>query len=141
MDKSAQIRPSGPDGTYAPTPEIYRVWVANTPPSFNAVGYTGSRWKLTRAVKEWHDLIASLLLIDGVRRDFNLVLASATITFCSRRRRDVENYRVILSKALGDALVSYGVIEDDTHDYFRLTDVKLEVLPGVTRTEIVLECS
>lgn len=125
----------------ADTPDgYYELWVGATPPSFNRAGMTGSRWKLIGAVKEWRGTLGALMMEARVPRGCSLVVATATLTFPSRRRRDAENFRVVLSKALGDALQDYGAIPDDTAEFYRLADVVLEVDPGVSRTTIVLEC-
>jgi hypothetical protein len=118
----------------------YELWVDMTPPSFNRAGMTGSRWKLIKAVKGWRELLGALMMEAQVPRGCSHVVASATITFPVKRRRDEENFRVVLSKALGDALQDYGAIPDDTAEFYRL-DLKLEVDPGVTRTTILLECA
>lgn len=119
----------------------YEIWVGDTPPSFNVAGMSGSRWKLARIVKEWRETLGMAMIAASVPRDCKLVIATATLTFPAKRRRDAENFRVVLSKALGDALQDYGVIPDDTHEFYRLADVLLEVQPGVSKTTIRLACS
>lgn len=126
-----------PDGTQ----DWYEVWVGATPPSFNRAGMSGSRWTLMKVVKQWREMLGMAMLAAAAPRDCNLVVATATITFPSRRRRDAENFRVVLSKALGDALQDYGAIPDDTAEYYRLADVELVVEPGVSRTSLRLVCS
>ena len=122
----------GPDDTY-------EIWVGATPPSFNRAGMSGSRWKLTKAVKDWREMLGMAMIAARMPRNCNRIVASATITFPSRRRRDEENFRVVLSKALGDALQDYGAIKDDTAEYFSL-DLRLEVQAGVSKTSVRLEC-
>lgn len=120
---------------------FHELWIAMTPPSFNRAGMSGSRWKLVRAVKDWRELFGALMMEARVPRECKLVVATATLTFPSRRRRDAENFRVVLSKALGDALQDYGAIPDDTAEFYRLADVVLEVRPGMSNTSVRLTCS
>ena len=49
------------------------------------------------------------------------------LRFPARRRRDSGNYRVMLEKALGDALVEGGWLPDDTPEHYEFG--------GVTFTE------
>lgn len=121
----------------------HTIYYDDTPPSFNAVGFTGNRWALTAAVKEWKELLGALLLLElqnGLPRGCNRVSARVDMEFPSRRRRDAENYRVIISKALGDALTAAQVIPDDTADYFELVAVDIEATDR-SRTTIYLTCS
>ena len=51
---------------------------------------------------------------------------TAQVTFvCDARRRDADNHMAML-KPLWDALVSMGVLEDDSHDKLRILDPKWE---------------
>ncbi len=120
--------------------DFHEIWVAATPPSFNQIGMSGNRWKLAKIVKDWRQMLGMAMIAARVPRNCNRVLASAVITFPSRRRRDEENFRPILSKALGDALQDYGAIADDTAEFFHL-DLRLEVQSGVSKTSVCLECS
>lgn len=124
-----------------PSEDLYEIWVAATPPSFNVAGMSGNRWQLNKIVREWRTSLGFAMMEAGLPRDCNLVIATATITFPSRRRRDAENFRVVLSKALGDALQDYGAIPDDTAEFYRLADVRLEVEAGVARTTVHLDCA
>lgn len=134
---TAYNRPADPDGT----PDgYYEVWVGATPPSFNVAGMSGNRWKLAKIVKEWRETLGMAMIAAGVPRNCKRVIATATLTFPAKRRRDAENFRVVLSKALGDALQDRGVIPDDTAEFYRLADVVLEVQPGTSRTSIRLDC-
>lgn len=109
------------------------------PPSFNKVGFTGNRWQLTRAVKRWKTDMATLCLLEHVPRGLRRVEAAVTLIFPQDRRRDAENYRVVLSKALGDALVEYGAIVDDTAEHFEITAFTLRVTRAQRRTVVALD--
>lgn len=116
---------------------------ADTPPSMNdpKSGYK-QHWTVGSDTKSrWHKIFASLLLVH--RKDLPpepvpQVRCTATLIFPRRKtggtRRDPENFRMVLAKALADALVEMRVIADDSgdqtgngHDQFKLTDVFLRV--------------
>jgi hypothetical protein len=101
----------------------------DTPPSFNAVGHSGSRWSWTKAKKTWQKTMEDLLQVEAVPRRLGRIEARAVLTFTSRRRRDAVNYRTLLEKALGDALVNGGWLEDDTGAEFSFGSVTFEVGP------------
>lgn len=119
------------------------LWAADTPPSFNKVGFTGSRWTLTKAVDDWKELLFALLLASDMPKGCEFVYAHATLTFPRRNGRDEENYRVILSKALGDVLAPndrqapHRWLPNDTADFFAF-GVELNEGGGPNRTDIVL---
>lgn len=121
----------------------HTIYYDDTPPSFNVVGYRGgNHWAMTKVVKEWRGILGALLLLElqnGLPRDCSRVMARVDLEFPSRRRRDAENYRVIISKALADALVEARVIPDDTAEFFELQAVDVES-GDRRRTTIVLTC-
>jgi len=61
----------------------------------------------------------------AVPRGLSCVNARATLQFKQRRRRDEGNFRVILEKALGDALVEGGWLKDDTAEQYRFGGLEL----------------
>jgi len=116
-----------------------------TPPSFNAVGYTGNRWALTRAVKMWKQRLEQELMVARLPLRCAHVHADARLVFPKPRTRDAENYRVVLSKALGDALTGDRrawpeghYLPDDDERYFTFGRVEFAHEPRERRTEIVL---
>lgn len=126
------------------------LWLSDTPPSFNAVGFTGNRWALTRAVKSWKELLGGALLAARLPRGCDHVRADARLTFpetaaqFDARGRDEENYRVILSKALGDVLAPVNRLEgrwipNDTAEHFTFGLIELRGVPRRRATEIVLQ--
>jgi hypothetical protein len=99
--------------------------IPDTPPSFNDVGYR-THWAVARGHKRrWQDQLALLLLAKRVPRPLARVDVTATIYFTERRRRDEGNFRVIVEKALGDALQEGGWLPDDTPDFYRFGKVRL----------------
>lgn len=78
-----------------------------------------------------------LLQVAGVPRGLGRVEASAVLTFTRRGRRDVVNFRTLLEKCLGDALVNGGWLDDDTPNEFSFGAVEFEVGPS-SKTELIL---
>src|SRR5947207_1933958 len=79
-----------------------------------------------------------LLLAEQLPRRLERVEASAVLTFPTRRRRDEGNYRALLEKALGDALVEGRWLVDDTPERFTFGTVSFA--EGQPRTAIELRC-
>ena len=99
----------------------------DTPKSLNAGG-AGSRRHWGPAHKEkrrWEGCWGMLLIHHKVPRGMSRVRIEAALEFADNRRRDVENYRPDLAKALGDALVKGGWLPDDTQEFFDLGMVRI----------------
>ena len=126
------------------TPNFWRLEVEavmtypDTPPSFNAIGHSGSRWKWTRAKKDWQENMEVLLMAGKVPRGLRKVTARAVLSFPTKRRRDTVNYRTILEKCLGDALVNGRWLEDDTPNEFVFIGVTFA--EGPKQTKLILDC-
>lgn len=136
---------------------------AALPSSFNAVGMSGNPWKVRAEYERWRATFRALLggvsgevltipkpgtktktLDVFVDRDGELpthcekVLAEGRITFPDRRRRDQGNFRVIIEKALGDALVDGDWIVDDDWDRYEFGGYQRAYEKGAKRLELVL---
>jgi len=110
--------------------------IPGTPPSFNKVGLR-SHWAVGRAEKlRWQGFIAIALMERQVPRRLKRVDVKATIRFKQRRRRDSGNFKVILDKACGDALVEGGWLADDTSDLYDFG--RVELLAPCERPETIL---
>ncbi len=121
--------------------DVATLVLCSTPPSFNAVGYTGgpgSRWKVTKAVKLLKRDLGVLLMVERVGAGYAFVRVDVRLTFPTKRRRDAENYRVLLSKALGDVLVERQVIPDDHAGHFKFGELYISPERGPARTEVLL---
>lgn len=117
-------------------PGSARVWLGETPPSLNRIAGRGSRHAFGSAKRRWQRDLGMLLLAERVPRGLQRVEASALITFPTRRRRDEGNYRALLEKALGDALVEGRWLPDDTPNHYRFGAVTFA--EGSPRTVIEL---
>lgn len=117
----------------------FTLQVPSTPPSFNAVGLH-SHWTVGRRHKlQWQEWLSIALMEQGVPRGLGVVRASATIRFKRRRRRDEGNFRVILEKALGDALVEGGWLPDDTPEHYQFGAVELMAPVSAPETIVILD--
>jgi hypothetical protein len=119
----------------------YELKLFDVPPSFNKVGHTGSRWAWTRAKKQWQGDIEIALMASQIPRGLMQVRASARLYFDTNRRRDEGNYRVLLEKCLGDALVNGKWLPDDTADFYSFGKVETGLRSaGKPYTILVLDC-
>lgn len=110
--------------------------IPGTPPSLNAVGYR-SHWAVGRKHKlQWQGYIALALMEQKVPRRLKRVEATATLRFKQRRRRDEGNHRVLVEKALGDALVEGGWLPDDDSELYSFG--RVELMAPVERPETIL---
>lgn len=118
---------------------IYELTIPDVPPSLNKVGSRGSHWAWTAAKKAWQTDMETLLMAERVPRGMASVRASASMRFSVRRDRDEGNFRALLEKSLGDALVNGGWLADDTPDQYQFARLHFEDKPGPKQTTIVLE--
>ena len=119
------------------------VELANVPPSINR--NTLSRdWRASRRHKRaWQADLERILMSAGLDRPILTVgplLVQVTLHFRDRRRRDSENYRVLLSKALGDALVNGRWMVDDTDAHWRLDVTVGDVRPAPATSIAIHTC-
>jgi hypothetical protein len=66
------------------------------------------------------------------------VFAEGEVTFPSRIKHDQGNYRFMLEKALGDALQTVGVLQDDSWDFYSFGNLAATYEKGVRRTRLLL---
>lgn len=115
--------------------------IPRTPPSMNT-NKIRSHWRgFHTAKKEWQRELEQLFMAVGVPRPIRSegpVEASVTLRFPMRRRRDSENFRPLLSKALGDALVNGGWLTDDTdQDWWLRLSISQEIGSPQTTVELL----
>jgi len=97
----------------------------------------GNGWTWRRAKADLQRDIETLLLAERLPRPARFVGASANLTFTTRRRRDEDNYRPLLSKCLADGLVNGGWLPDDVPEYFRFGGLSFS-FGCMPRTTIVI---
>ena len=112
-----------------------KLTIPTTPPSINP--YQHKHWAIRKRVKdEWVEMIWGYLKEQGHPKNCRHVHVSAYITFKNKRVRDASNYASTLYKFLDDALVTAGVIPDDTAQYISHDEPVLRV---GDRAETVIE--
>lgn len=111
----------------------------DTPPSLNSVGSRGGPMAFHRVKKQWQEYFELLLMQTGFPRDWLEMKATARLRFPTKHRRDEGNYRTLIEKALGDALVNGGWLPDDTPDHFLFDRVHFEQQTGKPQTTIELD--
>jgi hypothetical protein len=109
----------------------------DAPPSLNREA--GRHWSSFRRTKQrWQAIFEGLLMASELPRGLESVSATAALRFPVRRPRDEGNFRWLLEKALGDALVRGRWIADDTADRFRTGELSFEEERGPKRTTVLL---
>jgi hypothetical protein len=116
-----------PDGvrtsSSVPADQIVKVFSFNvyiTPKSMNNGG-GGSRqhWsKGYKSKKAWEEAIKQELMVLRVPRGAEHVNALVTLNWKRRLGLDTTNYYPDVIKPLADALVQFGLLADDTEDFF-----------------------
>lgn len=93
-------------------------------PSMNSAqsGYK-AHWAVGHRVKkEWEETLGRRIMLARIPRNmYDYMEVEAVLTFTRALRRDADNYRMMLSKALGDVLATGRWIPDDTPEHFQLT--------------------
>lgn len=119
----------------------YELSLPDVPPSLNKFGSVGggTPWPYIRAKQKWEGMFSIALMQQAVPRGLARVIASATLTFKQKRRRDEGNFRFLLEKALGDTLTGGGWLADDTPDAFRFDRVTFNEERGDPLTIVTLE--
>jgi hypothetical protein len=111
-----------------------------TPPSLNQVAGRGSYRTWHRAKRQLQNDLGLAVMQAGLPRGLERVEAFAVLTFPTRRRRDTDNYRSTLSKALGDCLVEGSWVPDDVPRHFDFGNLVIAAEPGPSQTRISLRC-
>lgn len=81
--------------------------------SLNDNGAAANSFGYQAIKKSWGERLVELLDASGLPRGLGRVEARGQMCFPDRQRRDQGNYRFLIEKALGDALVTGGWLPDD----------------------------
>jgi ribosomal protein L37E len=107
------------------------------PESFNVMA--GRDPNVYRSIiDKWAPVLAELLAASGLPKSLAQVMAEGEVSFGDAADRDAGNYRVMIEKALGDALVRGGYLESDTWARYEFGVLQRRDEPGVSRTRIML---
>lgn len=118
-----------------------QLYYDDVPPSLNTIGTRSDHWAVGKAKGRWQGIMEVLLLGSRLPRRQDVVHATASLRFPTRRIRDEGNFRWMLEKALGDALVVGGWLEGDDADRFTFGELTFEDEPGPPRTTVLLNTS
>lgn len=107
------------------------------PPSFNVVA--GRDPNVYRSIIDsWTEALEPLLATSGLPTGLGRVTVEGEVSFGDGRRRDQGNSRMLIEKALGDALVHGGFIPDDDWSRYEFGGLQRRDEPGVSRTRLLL---
>ncbi|MCA1571673.1 MAG: hypothetical protein LC798_15435 [Chloroflexi bacterium] len=107
-------------------PESFNVMAGRDPNVYRAI------------VGKWAPVLAELLEESGLPRGLARVMAEGEVSFGDNVDRDAGNHRVMIEKALGDALVRGGWLESDTWARYEFGALQRREEPGVNRTRLML---
>lgn len=116
-----------------------KAWVGHlgAPESFNV--FAGRDPNVYRAaIDRWSEALGPLLDGSGLPRGLARVVAEGEVSFGDETERDQGNYRVIVEKALGDALVRGGFLPKDTWAFYEFGGLQRRDERGVSRTRLIL---
>lgn len=125
-----------------------RITILQVPPSLNRVGSRGHWSQFHKRKKGWQQLLEGHLLEGTAMDKFPArcvkVTVSGRLEFRHNRRRDEGNYRTLLEKALGDALVGNPAqwpegrwLPDDTPEHYLFN--RLELVSGCEQETTILD--
>jgi hypothetical protein len=115
---------------------VIDVW--KVPPSMNTDESRGWRafYKHKRA---WQDEIETLLMVADPRGSYQRAVAGCVMRFPKHAaRRDPSNFSGVVNKALGDSLVTRGLIPDDDGPHYHFSGVEFAARPGPAHTRILV---
>lgn len=110
---------------------------AGQPPSLNPLG-SGHPMLYQSLKARWQGWLGELLAATDLPKGLSYVLVEGEVTFPSRARRDQGNFRFMLEKALGDALVEGGWLEDDDWSHYEFGGLEARYEKGRSATRLML---
>lgn len=108
------------------------------PDSLNVGGSSENARAYQRKKRIWQGILTELLEGSGLPRGLERIDAEGTICFPTRARRDQGNFRFMLEKALGDALVEGGWLADDDWARYEFGALRRADQAGRAATSILL---
>lgn len=116
------------------------------PPSLNFFSFSGLTGPLLSSSKQaWQKLLLDRLRASALPTGLSRVYVSGEVTFpVDARRRDGEynrdqgNFRVLIEKALGDALEEGGYLPSDGWDRYEFGDLAQRVVAGESATRLTI---
>jgi len=112
-----------------------------TPQSIRGFGSGANHFQYQTMKHKWQDRLTEMLFDAGVPTGLSHVLAEGQVCFPDRKKRDQGNYRFILEKALGDALVEGGWLPDDDWDHYEFGRLRYAYAKGDAWTALTIHAS
>jgi hypothetical protein len=107
----------------------------DVPPSLNRIGSRGSHWAFNDAKERWQTISERLLMVARLPRESaRRVRVDAVLRFPTNRERDEGNFRSLLEKSFGDALVNGRWLPVDTAERYRFGHLTFDPQLGPKRT-------
>lgn len=107
------------------------------PESFNVMA--GREPNVYRAiVDKWRPVLIDALEASGLPKGLDRVMVEAEVSFGDNVKRDRGNYAVMLDKALGDALVAGGWLDDDEWTRYGFGELVRREVAGRNWTRLVI---
>jgi hypothetical protein len=125
--------------------EVLELELPVTPPSLNRLGAQGApgqgpAWKRYNDEKQkWGLVLASKIPRRRLAHPAARARCCGHLRFETNRSRDEGNFRYLLEKALGDALVRQCWIADDDWQRYTFERLHFDPSPGPPRTLVVVE--
>lgn len=111
------------------------------PPSMNIQMQASgrkARFAYQNVKDAWQEQLYRLLSASGLPRGLDAVLAEGQMCFPDRRRRDQGNFRYMLEKALGDALVEGDYIADDDWQHYSFGNLRYAYMKDYSWTALTI---
>lgn len=110
------------------------------PASFNVWSGTGAAGtQAYKGVKDiWQRILTTLLERSELPRGCERIVVEGEVTFPATADRDQGNFRVIVEKALGDALQQGGWLPNDDWTRYEFGNLTMRVVPGESATRLTL---
>lgn len=111
----------------------------DVPPSLNRLSGHHYKGKYAGAKQRWEGILAMMFMVGKVPRKLSRVEVTAELTFPDKRTRDEGNFRMMLEKALGDALKKGGWLPDDGADMYSFGGVTFNPERGPKKTTLTVK--
>jgi hypothetical protein len=107
------------------------------PSSLNVFG-SGNPKTYWQEKMNWQAILTPLLIASGLPKGLERVMVEGEATFPTRAGRDQGNHRVLIEKALGDALEAGGWLAEDTWEHYEFGNLTASYERGVSATRLML---
>ena len=108
------------------------------PPSMNSGNHSMHPQAYQALKHAWQTVLTDALERTGLPTRLDRVMVEGECTFPDRGRRDQGNYRWMLEKALGDALVAGGWLEDDDWARYEFGGLAYRYEKGTSRLRLLV---